>query len=62
MALIALPTARLTLVSLMGDDRSPLLSRLLQASALREARHVAVASETAGQRDITASRIDRAVY
>lgn len=58
---IVLPAQRLTLVSLLGDEQSPALSRLLHMPAFRDARHVAIHSHTVAQRNLTASRIDAAI-
>jgi predicted alpha/beta hydrolase family esterase len=61
MAIAALATERLTLVSLLGDERSPIVSRLLQGRGFRDVRHIAIHAQTTAQRTMTASRIDAAI-
>ncbi|MES2337074.1 MAG: alpha/beta hydrolase [Pseudomonadota bacterium] len=61
MAIAALATDRLTLVSLVGDDGAFALPRFLQGPAFRDAGRILVRAQTAAQRNLTASRIDAAI-
>lgn len=61
MSIAMLATDRLTLISLMGDDRSSILPRLLQAPAFRDATHIPFRAQTIAQRNVMAARIDAAV-
>ncbi len=61
MTVLALKPDQLTLMSLTGDGPAPLLARLMQGSAFRDTRPIAISGDTAAHRTLSAARIDAAV-
>ncbi len=61
MTVLALAPQRLTLVSLIGDGRTPLLTRLMQGAAFRDTLHIPVRGDTTAHRNLSAARIDAAI-
>lgn len=58
---IALTADRLTLVSLVEEDRTPILPTLSEILAFHHARPILVRAQTTAQRTMLAARIDAAI-